>query len=161
MENIDYELNRIIREGDLTALQVAFQMNPRLCDFRPYGQSLPLLAVLERKLDVLEFLIAQDCDLQDGDDERGMTPLHAAALGQNLPAVKLLLEAGVPVDIQEKRGSTPLFRAVRDYQGDPAVIKLLLEHGADPWLANQNGVSPMQMAQKLQAQEIVDLFSKF
>lgn len=56
--------------------------------------------------------------------------LHAAVAGRNLEAVRLLVEAGAPVDAQQHGGWTPLMAAAA--HGDEDIVDLLLAHGATP-----------------------------
>lgn len=148
-----------IKHGNLAQLKSEFLADPRLCDVRPYGQSLVLLAVFEKQLAVLQFLLDQGCDLNDGDDEDGYTPLHAAALYHQVEAARLLLARGAKVDAEDHNGSTPLFRAVNSYRGNPEMVQLLLQHGADPLHRNHSGFSPLAMAVSHQDDDLIRLLS--
>ena len=55
--------------------------------------------------------------------------LHLAALNNHLEVVKYLLSVGVPVDITNGRGQTPLYGAV--WFGMYAIAELLISSGAD------------------------------
>jgi ankyrin repeat protein len=156
MDN-EYELYALIRRGDREGLKQLLASDPKLCQARPYGQSLALLAVLENQTGILEDLIANGCDLNDGDDERGLAPLHAAALNDRVEAARLLLAHGARVEAEDRYGDTPLYRAVYAYQGNPEMVKLLLEHGADPAHENQHGVSPLSVADTKQDAQLVRL----
>jgi len=153
-ESLYYDL---IKSGDLEGLKSAFQSDSDKCNVMPYGQSLPFHAVLENKMDILKFLIEQGCDLNIGDDD-GLTPLHAAALGNNREAAVALLSSGAQPDIEDRYGNTPLFRAVYSYDGDLSVISLLLQNGADPLHKNKAGVSPYEFAEKKEDVDIVRSF---
>jgi ankyrin repeat protein len=76
-----------------------------------------------------------------GNDTRGRIRTQAQALA----TVKLLLAAGAKVNAQDDRGNTALTGAV--YRGWNDVVKLLIENGADPYLNNADGKSPMDAAQ--------------
>ena len=41
-----------------------------------------------------------------------MTPLHFAGQQHHVDVVRLLLDAGAPVDATDEHGNTPLFKAV-------------------------------------------------
>ncbi|MCG5430895.1 ankyrin repeat domain-containing protein [Mycobacterium sp. MYCO198283] len=65
----------------------------------------------------------------------GMTPLHIAADYGRVEFAKALLNKGVDIDPINVWGNTPLWMAVYNYdKTEPpgAIIRLLLEHGADP-----------------------------
>ena len=61
-------------------------------------------------------------------DFSGQTPLHYAAIANNLEAIKVLLDYGAEVDVFDTQLDTPLFWAVREGHYD--VARLLIERGA-------------------------------
>jgi ankyrin repeat protein len=68
-------------------------------------------------------------------DPRGFadeTPLHSAAYYGDLEMVQVLLDYGVDVNVQARAGSTPLNFGMIGRLNDPRVVRLLLDHGADP-----------------------------
>jgi ankyrin repeat protein len=84
----------------------------------------------------------------------GDEPLHAASVGQpgslhwNPPAqvstIATLIEAGADPNAADKRGVTPLHRAVRTRCA--AAVRTLLGHGADPTRRNISGSTAMLLA---------------
>ena len=70
--------------------------------------------------------------------------LHAGAASKSFEVVQLLVDAGAPVNGQQDKGWTPLHEAVR--QGNEAMVRLLLAHGADPKLQNDDGKSAIGLA---------------
>jgi ankyrin repeat protein len=91
-------------------------------------------------------------------DQQGATPLHLAAQEQCLEAVSLLLEAEAAVDAQDQHGNSPLFTAVFNSCGDGSVIALLRAAGADPWLVNRHGQSPLGLARLIANYDIARFF---
>ena len=70
-------------------------------------------------------------------DPRGgfnKTPLHSAAYYGDLEMVQVLLNYGADVNAQTEGGSTPLCFTLGSIcnNADPRVVRLLLDHGADP-----------------------------
>lgn len=73
----------------------------------------------------------------------GVTELHRATWDGDVGAVRQLLVKGtVHVDAADLDGDTALLAAARN--GHERVVDVLLEAGADPYLANHEGESPSQ-----------------
>lgn len=85
---------------------------------------------LSRRAEVLKALIDAGADYrQILWEAKGFGLVHIAALSGNLPCLKVLVGAGAGLDAQGAFGVTPLMVAAR--QGDPAVVRFLVEAGAD------------------------------
>lgn len=121
-------------------------------------------------------LLAADHNLVRANDNGGSTPLHHAVGFSSLAMMKLLLDNGADVSAKNRRGSTPLHWAIADeaktrlllergalidakqadgrtpvYQAASAananaVLKLLMDKGADANLATANGQTPLMAA---------------
>jgi uncharacterized protein len=78
----------------------------------------------------------------------GLAALHFAARQGSRGAVTTLLDAGAPIDQVTGDGSTALNVAVINGHFDLALY--LLERGADPRLASENGVTPLYAALNVQ-----------
>jgi ankyrin repeat protein len=70
--------------------------------------------------------------------------LHAAVAGRSFEVVRLLVEAGAPVNGQQQGGFAPLHEAVN--RNDAELASYLLTHGADPRLQNDEGKSAIGLA---------------
>jgi ankyrin repeat protein len=80
---------------------------------------------------------------------RGWTPLTQAALHGGLEVVRLLLalpSVKATMDHRDNNGETALWRAC--YRGRGGVVRALLEGGADPTIADNEGTTPMAIAKK-------------
>lgn len=77
-------------------------------------------------------------------DDWDATPLQHAILARQIAAVRLLLDRGADLNRSAGRSLTPLFLAAGDT--DPAILKLLLAHGADPSAENEDGATPLVRA---------------
>ncbi|HEX8028626.1 MAG TPA: ankyrin repeat domain-containing protein [Vicinamibacterales bacterium] len=78
-------------------------------------------------------------------DDWNATPLQHAILERKPDAVRVLLDRGA--DISRSAGPasvSPMFLAAGDT--DPTILKLLLEHGADPAVEDENGTTPLARA---------------
>jgi len=69
--------------------------------------------------------------------------LHSAVTG-SFESVKLLVEAGAPVNGKQDKGWTPLHEAVN--RNDLEMTRYLVEHGADARLQNDEGKSAIGLA---------------
>lgn len=92
-----------------------------------------------------------------GDDKRHLTPLMRAAKSGRVDLVKCLIEAcGADVNARaEKSSYTALHSAA--YDGHTAVVRMLLEHGADASLCNKFGETAAQCAKRHRG--VVDLIN--
>ena len=71
-------------------------------------------------------------------------PLGTAAFVRSTRLAGVLLDAGADVNAQGEGGFTALHAAAQN--GDEALVRLLLERGADPALANDRGETPRDLA---------------
>jgi uncharacterized protein len=95
----------------------------------------------------------------DAADHQGFTPLHFAAQEYHVDAARALLDAGAAVDAKNKFGNTPLGVAVFNSRGRGELISLLRERGADPYLENAYGNSPLSLARKIANYNIRQYFA--
>ncbi len=122
-------------------------------------QTALMWAVAERHADVVGLLIERGADVKAG-TRHGFTALHFAAREGDLESARLLLAAGVDVNIKSKpdptlKGRGPAFDAMRSAGSTPLLaatvrgqVKLalfLLEHGADPNVEDA-GFTPLHWA---------------
>jgi uncharacterized protein len=92
-------------------------------------------------------------------DDDGWTPLHFAAQSNATDVAAILLQAGAPVDPRDSHGNTPLWKAVFNSRGVGDVIKLLRAHGADPYVPNAHGNSPLKLARTIANYDVRQFFS--
>jgi ankyrin repeat protein len=75
---------------------------------------------------VVQFLIEHGADLNTRASRSGFAPLHRASKNGRIEVVRLLVEHGVNVEVQDKYGRTPLDVASGDQREE--IMELLLEH---------------------------------
>ena len=146
-------------ESEKTPLHRAAESNPNPAVFqalldagadveaRSAGQWTPLhwAANANTNPEVIEALLDAGADPTAETNRAYLTPLHLAAESNPNPAVlEALLRRDADVDAAGRGGVTPLSLAVND--GNVAVIKTLLEAGADPmkhiWGSGAGGGAP-------------------
>ena len=83
----------------------------------------------------------------DAQNASGLTPLQAAAIHAQDPAViQALLDAGAQVEAADAvSGATPLSLAIRE-NGVPAIIEVLLAGGSNPDTPDNAGLTPLHLA---------------
>ena len=138
-----------------------------------YGNTPLHAAAIYGYSEIVEFLLNHGVDPNIRNKKYGATPLHYAAAYGNSKVVEVLLEHGADPNIRDKNGITPLhFAAVSDYPkivevlhkkglsdyddtplqaaefNYPEVVKLLLEHGANPNIQDADGWTPLHFAVK-------------
>ena len=85
----------------------------------------------------------------------GATVLHVAASRGMTERVESYLAAGANPNLRDKRGRTPLMRAI--WGGELAPIVPLLQSGADPTIPDNEGRTPLQYAEETNRNEIAAL----
>ena len=119
--------------------------------FYPLG-----LAAFFAHPETVRLLVSRGADVaQVARNPMKVQPLHAAAAGRSIEAVKLLVDAGAPVNGKQEKGWAPLHEAVR--QGNVELVRYLLAHGADPKLQNDEGTSAIGLAAKEERHDILKL----
>ncbi|MHB9147311.1 MAG: ankyrin repeat domain-containing protein [Candidatus Amoebophilus sp.] len=93
------------------------------------------------------------------------TPLHAAILSSNQPAVEVLLSQPViELNAQTKQGHTPLHIALRSLDNEynfahkKEIVALLLKRGARTDIADNAGDTAVDLVKKLKNPELEQLF---
>lgn len=122
------------------------------CDARP---ALGTVWNPKRQAAMISLLIEHSASIEHA-DRGGATPLHRAVRARSPEAVRQLLKARATVDSRlAKQQSTPLHLAVHSTgAGGTAgarneqieIIRLLLQHGADPTTPDATGKSPYDAA---------------
>src|SRR5205823_3020122 len=94
--------------------------------------------------EIVEALINTGAELNAPGSRFGGTALHAAALREHIPVMKLLLEAGADPGRGDFNHVTPLHTAAM--YGNPEVVSMLLQFGAPKDAADGVGETPYDLA---------------
>lgn len=138
------------RTGSADAVQLLLPAGADVNAMEPSQDQTALMwAVAGKHPNVVKELIDGHADLK-AHTKQGFTPIHFAARVGDLESVKLLLAAGVDINLLTKAdgdgatsGYTPLLIATMRAQVDTALY--LLDHGADPNILAA-GMTPLQWA---------------
>ncbi|WP_446808708.1 ankyrin repeat domain-containing protein [Methylomonas sp. 2BW1-5-20] len=142
--SITPEINNWLAENGFTARQPSAK--------NPHGKHALILAAQQGRADVLAFLLRQDADIAVL-DAYGNNALWAACFAEAGSCIELLLQAGIAVDYQNPSGATALTYAASS--GKQAVVKQLLEAGADPLLTTQDDFSALDLAANRQCLQLL------
>jgi len=113
-------------------------------------------------LEIAKWLLDHGADA-NAKEKDGATPLHLAAADGRLEACRILLERDAEVNSRDVKGVTPLHEASKSHSGrfpTAAVVRLLLDYGADVQLRNLGGQTASEVARGPEEQEIVRLLSQ-
>ena len=123
----------------------------------PDGRTALMAAAIDSKLDAAQILIDAGANV-DAQDPGGWSALHFAAQSGSLEIVDLLLDAGASVNVVDIHGNTPLGKATFECRGNGDLIKLLRSRGADPYLENNSGVSPVALARTIGNYDVAQFY---
>lgn len=100
----------------------------------------------------VELLLRAAPQNRDARTPLGATPLHYAAMNQDIGPLKALVAAGANPNARDVEGRTPLHMAA--FATRTAHAKLLLQAGADPLLKTEAGRDVLSLARKVRADEV-------
>jgi len=129
-------------EAPKSAMLLAKQPKIQLNAENQLGETALMMAAINNQLELAKLLIEQGADV----NKPGWTPLHYAATRGHREMMRLLLDHDAYIDSESQNGTTPLMMAA--YSASPLAVKLLLEEGADPTLANHGNATALDLAIK-------------
>jgi ankyrin repeat protein len=110
-------------------------------------------AAKKGNVNAVKKLLNNEANVNQADNENGITPLIIASGLGRADIVKLLLAKGANVNKASKEGWTPLYEA--SINGRANVVKVLLNKGADVNKADKFGKTPLHGASYLGRTEVV------
>jgi uncharacterized protein len=152
-------LSQTAARGNLSTIRSVLDegMDPNARDSS--GATLLHYAVLHNRADLVELLLEHKADVNAPVTapgvETGATPLIYAAVRENLPVTKLLIDRGAHVDASYRSGTTALHIAAG--YGATELVRLLLQNAANPRGRARSGSSPLDVAARSGFRDIVAL----
>ncbi|KAF8398239.1 hypothetical protein HHK36_017165 [Tetracentron sinense] len=115
----------------------------------PAGTALCMAAALKKNhetvgRELVRLLLAAGADPTAQDTQHGRTALHTAAMANDVELVKIILDAGVDVNIRNVQNTIPLHVALA--RGAKSCVGLLLSAGADCNLQDDEGDNAFHIA---------------
>ncbi|TDH14926.1 hypothetical protein EPR50_G00025900 [Perca flavescens] len=116
------------------------------------------LACHQGEPEVVAKLLAAKADPNVSEDSEGWTPLHVACTSASLPSVLHLISHHADVNAVNSGKVAPLHLAAQN--GCMPIVKALLLNGADRTLMDGSGSTSLDVAQRCEKWEIVELLQK-
>jgi hypothetical protein len=141
-----------------TAIEAATQMGDKPIIELLIGRGAPVdffTACVLGRLDDVNAELEADPSRANARGVHDLPALYFAATGGDLEVAKRLLDAGAEVNAKAE-SAAPIHGAVMG--GSAAMVRLLLEHGADPSLPEYKGRGARQLAEDMGRPELASLF---
>ncbi len=121
----------------------------------PIGNTALMEAARDGKSRVVELLITRGANVNhhSRDNGLGLTPLHMAAIGGHDQLVRALVNRGANMNSQGIIGGTPMLWGF--FESKISAVLTLIDLGADPYIANRDGISPRTAADQYEVQPVI------
>ena len=125
-----------------------------------HGYTLLHWAALNGNTDLVSLFIGHQLNVQQA-SHKGMTPLMQAAAGGHLAVMQLIIQhcGVISINHQNAEGWTALHKATANQKFNAALW--LVQHGANPYLHNQQGESACSLALKLNQLRLHDVLNEY
>jgi uncharacterized protein len=146
------------KENGLSPIMVAaYHQHPEIASF--LADKTVAISIFEAaatgKINNIIRLLARDPELVNAYTEDGFQPLGLACFFGHMDAAEYLVKAGAPVNAQSRNGlkAAPIQSAAAG--GHRKIVKMLLDHNADPNIREQGGYTPLHAAAQNNDEEMI------
>ena len=147
-----------LKENGLSPILVAaYHQEPEIASF--LADKTVAISIFEAaatgKINNIIRLLARDPSLVNAYTDDGFQPLGLACFFGYLDSAEYLVKAGAPVNAQSRNGlkAAPIQSAAAG--GHRKIVKMLLEHNADPNIREQGGFTPLHAAAQNNDEEMI------
>ncbi|GAB9464413.1 hypothetical protein Gpo141_00001844 [Globisporangium polare] len=116
------------------------------------------VAAQNQCLEVLELLVANGADVNLRQRD-GRSALHVACTWGRQEAAEFLLGQHAKLQMRDNDGQGPLHAACRNGHGE--IVRALLSAGVDPFLADEYGSTPFDLARDWQRLDIQEMLREY
>lgn len=159
-----------IKQGNKDVVERCLDLDPGLIHLKENGLSPILVAAYHQRQEIASFLadktvainifeaaatgkinniirlLARDPQLVNAYTEDGFQPLGLACFFGHIDSAEYLVKAGASINVQSRNGlkAAPIQSATAG--GHHKIVKMLLDHNADPNIREQGGYTPLHAA---------------
>ena len=157
--NLDAGLIHLKENGLSPIIVAAYHHEPEIASF--LADKTVAISIFEAaatgKINNIIRLLARNPELVNACTEDGFQPLGLACFFGHLDSAEYLVLAGAQVNAQSRNGlkAAPIQSAAAG--GHQKIVKMLLEHGADPNIREQGGYTPLHAAAQNGDEEMIRL----
>lgn len=139
-------LQEASRVGDLETLKILVRAGADVNAKDVQNGTALTEAVLYGRREIVKFLLANKASVNEEVSVLKFSTLSLAAMRNDAVVAKVLIDAGVQVNVQDRTGASPLMWAAYSDQADGEVVNVLLKAGADAKVRNKAGESALDWA---------------
>ena len=140
-------------KGNITELKNALNVSQINHKYQ-FGFTLLHYAAKENRLEIIEYLVSNGCDINAVDDE-GQTALHKSTVFGHTESVKLLIDKGANVNQIDNNGNTPLHVVIMT-GGDFNITKVMIGK-ANLGIQNNDEQNILHVAVRYHKVDIINL----
>lgn len=154
-----WEFLDAVEDGDYKEIRTRLGRGANINALNTDGFPAIIIASDRKNLEMVKFLLEQGAKPDTRSEEGQDTALMRRADAGDGEAVKMLLDKGANVNLQDRLGETALIKAVRSRK--TRIVSMLLEHGAEINIADYTGNNAMDHAKRTRGgRRLVQLLEK-